>query len=318
MKPKIIFIGAILAAASAWPMLACDLCSVYAASEAQGGDGKGFFGGVAEQFTYYGSLQSDGQTVMNDGEHINSLNSQVFVGYNFNQRFGVQLNLPIIYRQYSRQYTSVDDGHIYSPESHDETGIGDLSLIGNFRAYQYFSENFNFRWTLLGGIKLPSGGTGELNPANPDFATGIGGHDLTFGSGSVDGLTGTGICLRWKKIFLNANMQYAIRSAGAYDYQYANDWTWSGGPGVYLLLDDRRTLTLQVVVAGESKGADTAQGVATDDTTVTSVYLGPQINFTWSDAFSGQIGADLPVSMATTGNQLVPDYRIRGAVTWRF
>jgi hypothetical protein len=318
MKRKLILVGAVLVAASAQSILACDLCSVYAASEAQGGNGKGFFGGVAEQFTYFGSLQSEGQSVANDGEHINSLNSQVFVGYNFNQRFGVQLNLPVIYRQYSRQYTSVEDGHVYSPESHDETGIGDLSLIGNFRAYQYFSENFTFSWTLLGGIKLPSGGTGQLNPANPDFSMGIGGHDLTFGSGSVDGLTGTGFSVRWKRIFLAADMQYSIRSSGAFDYQYANDWTWSGGPGIYLLLNELRTLTLQAVVSGESKGADTAQGMTTDDTSVTSIYLGPEINFTWSENLSVQAGVDLPVSMATTGNQLVPDYRIHGAATWRF
>ncbi len=305
-------------AAGAQPVWACDLCSVYAASEAHGGDGKGFFAGVAEQFTRFGSLQSDGQSVANDGEHINSLNSQLFIGYNFNERFGAQVNLPVIFREYSRQYTSVADGHVYSPESHSETGIGDLALVGNVRAYQYLGENLTFNWTLLGGIKLPSGGTGELNPKNPDFATGIGGHDLTFGSGSVDGIVGTGFSTRWKRVFLAADMQYAIRSAGAFDYQYANDWTWNGGPGVYLLMNERHTLTLQAVVSGESKGADTAQGVATDDSSVTSIFLGPEINFTWSDQLSMQAGADLPVSIATTGNQLVPDYRIHGSVTWRF
>ena len=31
--------------------LASDICSVYAASEAQGGSGEGFYGGVGEQFT---------------------------------------------------------------------------------------------------------------------------------------------------------------------------------------------------------------------------------------------------------------------------
>lgn len=315
---KKILIGAVLAAASALPVLACDLCSVYAAAEAHGGDGKGFFAGVAEQFTRFGSLQSDGQTRANDGEHINSLNSQVFLGYNFNERFGAQVNLPVIFREYSRQYTSVEDGHVYSPQTHNETGIGDLSLIGNFRAYQYSGENLTFNWTLLGGLKLPTGGTGQLNPNNPDFATGIGGHDLTFGTGSVDGLTGTGFSARWKRMFLAADMQYSIRSSGAFHYQYANDWTWSGGPGVYLLLDERHTLTLQAVVSGESKGADMAQGVATDDSSVMSVFLGPEINFTWSDKISAQLGADLPVSIATTGNQLVPDYRIHGAVTWRF
>jgi hypothetical protein len=300
------------------PILACDLCSVYAASEAQGGNDRGFFGGVAEQFTHFDTLQSNGQTAANDGEHINSLNSQVFIGYNFNQRFGVQLNLPVIHREYSRQYTSVDDGHVYSPATHSETGIGDMSLIGNFRAYQYLSETFTFSWTALGGLKLPAGGTGQLNPANPDFATGIGGHDLTFGSGSVDGLIGTGIFTRWGKLFLAANVQYAIRTEGAYDYQYANDLTWSGGPGMYLVLGHKYTLALQSVVSGETKGQDTAQGVTTDDTAITIVYLGPQINFTWGNELSAQIGADLPASIASTGNQLVPDYRIHAAVTWRF
>jgi hypothetical protein len=33
---------------------------------------------------------------------------------------------------------------------------------------------------------------------------------------------------------------------------------------------------------------------------------------------SAHLGADLPVSIASTGNQVVPDYRIHAAVTWRF
>ena len=286
MKHGTVFICVVAVAAGAQSMSACDLCAVYAAAAAQGGDGKDFFGGVAGQFTRFGSLQSDGQPVANDGEHINSLNSQLFIGYNFNERFGVQLNLPVIVREYSRQYTSIEDGHLSAPETHSETGIGDLALIGNIRAYQYLGEQFTFNWTLLGGLKLPTGGTGQLNPNNPDFATGIGGHDLTFGSGSVDGIVGTGFSTRWKKLYLAADMQYAIRSSGAFDYQYANDWTWNGGPGVYLLLNERHTLTLQAVVSGETKGADTAQGAAVDDSSVTSVFLGPNINFTWSDQLS--------------------------------
>jgi hypothetical protein len=307
----------ILAVASAPPVWACDLCSIYAASEAQGA-GKGFYGGVAEQFTHFGSLQSGGQSVANDGESIDSLNSQVFAGYNFNPRFGVQVNLPIIYRQYRRQYTSEDDGHVFSPARRNETGVGDLSLIGNVRVYKYSGDDVTFSWTALGGIKFPTGGTGQLNPANPDFATGIGGHDLTFGSGSVDGLLGTVFSARWKKTFLTADLQYAIRSEGAFDYQYANDLSWSGGPGIYLVLEDNYTVAFQVAVSGESKGQDTLAGVATDDSALTIVYLGPQINLTWSDQLSLHVGADLPVSIASTGNQLVPDYRVHAAVTWHF
>src|SRR6185436_18651077 len=51
-----IFVCAVLAAASAGPILGCDLCSVYAANEARGEIGRGFFVGAAEQFTHFGTI----------------------------------------------------------------------------------------------------------------------------------------------------------------------------------------------------------------------------------------------------------------------
>jgi len=288
--------------------MACDLCAIYAATEAQSGSSKGFFGGVAEQFTYFNTYQIDGSGVANVGnQYINSSVSQVFAGYNFSDRIALQFNLPVIYRSYG-----------YMGQHESESGIGDVSLMGNFRLLERQSGNFTFSWTALGGLKFPTGDSTQLNPANEDFAPGIGGHDLTLGSGSYDGVVGTGFFARWKRLFLTGAMQYAIRSEGDFNYQFANDWTWFGGPGIYLLLGDEHSLSLQAVVSGESKGQDTIGGVPTDDTAITAVYLGPQINYTWSSRLSAQIGADLPVSIATTGHQLVPDYRVRAAFTWRF
>jgi len=83
-------------------------------------------------------------------------------------------------------------------------------------------------------------------------------------------------------------MQYAIRSECDFSYQFANDWIWFGGPGVYLLLSHENTLSLQAVVFGESKGQDTIAGVPTDDTAITAVYLGPQINLTWSSKLNAR------------------------------
>ena len=62
-----------------------------------------------------------------------------------------------------------------------------------------------------------------------------------------------------------------------FDYQYANDLTWFGGPGAYLLLNEKYTLTLQLAISGEHKGTDTFRGTKAEDTGVTTVYLGPQI-----------------------------------------
>ena len=304
-----IFVYFGLAVACAQPLSACDLCAVYSAQQAEG-SGKGFYSGVAEQFTWFGTLRAYNHSVANDDHsYIASSIAQVFAGYNFNYQFGLQFNLPVIHRRYGS--AGVDDS---------ETGIGDASLIANVRLYQKLSEDFTFDWNALGGLKFPTGSTDWLG--KPDFAEGIGGHDLTFGSGSVDGILGTGFFIRWKRVFLSGNMQFAARAEGDYEYQFANDWTWVGGPGAYVVLGHKYTLAVQAVVSGESKGADTtAEGPALDSAE-TIVYLGPQIVFTWGGKLGVQVGADLPVSIETLRTsdepQLVPDYRVRAALTWHF
>ena len=185
-----------------------------------------------------------------------------------------------------------------------------------------------FAWTVHGGLKLPTGSSDRLKeeldeltapPLPPGAAeSGIHGHDLALGTGSFDGIVGAGIFSRWHKAFFGAAVQYAIRSEGDFHYQFANDLTWSGGPGYYLILAHTYTFALQAVVSGEHKGTDTFQGASADDTGVTAVYLGPYLNFTWSGKLSAEVGADLPVSIDNTALQTVPDYRIRAAVNWRF
>jgi hypothetical protein len=306
MKNKIL-ISAVLAGAVARPAFGCDLCSIYSATEAQGGSGRGFFGGVAEQYTHSTTVQEDGHKIESEGQYIDSSVSQVFAGYTVNDWFSLQVNLPVIYRAYG---SDTIHGTV--------SGIGDLSLIGNFKPYQKLSENFTFNWTVLGGIKLPTGDSSKLNTPDEDLPEGIGGHDLALGSGSYDGIIGTGVYGRWKKGFFTASLQYAIRSEGDFDHQYANDLTWFGGPGIYLALTHKYTLSLQAVVSGETKGKDTFGGVPDGDSAETLVYLGPQINFTWGSRLSAQLAADLPVVRENSGTQVLPDYRIRAALTWRF
>lgn len=307
----------ILAAACAQPAVACDLCAVYAVTQAQGQKSSGFFGGVAEQFTHYGTVQEDSHKVSNSiDQHIDSAISQVFVGYNFTERLGAQFNLPVIYREFRRPHGAIiEDG--------TQFGIGDVSLLGNFVAYRTFHKDYMMTINLLGGLKFPTGNSSHLK--EPDVASenglpesAIAGHDLALGSGSVDGILGTSIYGRWKRLFLNAGFQYAARTEGDFGHQYANDFTWAGGPGYYVMLTDDYSIALQALVSGESKGKDTSHGVPDEDSAVTSVFLGPQIGFTWSTRLSAHLGVDIPVSLENSGLQAVPDYRVHAAVTWRF
>ena len=308
---------AVLVAASVSPVAACDFCSVSCVCDTQGAN-KGFFSGATEQFTHFGSMQLDGHKVDNEtGQWLDSSITQVFAGYNFTKRFGVQFNLPFIHREFKRpEGFAMDRGH--------ESGLGDASLTGNFVVFEKRSEVFTVRWSLLGGIKLPTGSstriTEELSevgfPGAPE--SGIHGHDLALGSGSVDGIIGSGVFARWKHLLVTASLQYNARTKGDYDYQFANDLTWSVAPGGYLILNENHSLALQLLISGEDKGKDTFQGASAPDTAMTSVYLGPQLTYTWSEKLSAQVGVDLPVLLDNSALQAVPDYRIRAAVSWRF
>ncbi len=311
--------AAVLTACVACPSSACELCAIYSASQARGEVGQGPFLGVAEQFTHYGTLQSEGSEVPNPtGQYLDSSVSQVLAGYNINNHVGLQLNLPVIYRDFKRPdgLGGIDRGN--------ESGIGDLALLANVAAYRVLKEKFTFSCMLLGGVKFPTGSSSRLkeefseveNPTGP--ASGIHGHDLTLGSGSYDGIIGTTLYGRWGRAFMTASAQYAIRSEGAYEYRFANDVTWSAGPGFYLVLGHSYTLGLQAVVSGEDKGTDTLQGVSAPDTGITAVYLGPGLTFTWGSNLSAEFNVDLPVLRDNTALQVVPDYRVRAAVTWRF
>jgi hypothetical protein len=316
MKKKIVPI--LLTAVCAAPAMACDLCSIYNVNAAEGSRNNGFSLSVAEQFTHFGTLQEDGRHVPNPThQYENSSVSQVVLGYTFNDWASVQFNAPLISREFKRpEGSAIDRG--------TESGIGDVSLLANFTPVRIEHMHRTFNWSVFGGVKFPTGDSSRIKeefhevevPGAPE--SGIHGHDLALGSGSYDGLVGTAFYARYRRGFFNASMSYSIRTEGDFHYRYANDLTWSGGPGVFLILKEQWTASLQFVVSGEDKGLDQFGHESAVDTGITAVYAGPQLTATWSDKLSAIVGVDLPVLLDNTALQAVPDYRVRGAVTWRF
>ena len=319
---KSIGLSVVLTGALATPAFACDLCAVYSAAQAHGEIGKGFFAGIAEQFTHFGTLQEDGRKVPNPvGQYENSSISQLAAGYNFTERFGIQFNLPVIYRSFKRpDGFDIDRGHVF--------GLGDVALLANVNAFSAETKEATFRVNLHAGVKLPTGSSSRLQeevdelteppplPGAPE--SGIHGHDLALGTGSVDGIVGAGVFSRWKRFFLSGDAQYSIRTKGDFDYRYANDLTWSGGPGFFLALSEEFTLALQANISGEYKARDTFMGMRAEDTAITAVYFGPRVLLSWSDRLSAQVGVDLPLSIKNSALQAVPDYRVTGGLTWHF
>jgi hypothetical protein len=308
------------------PAFACDICAIYTATEMRE-TRTGFRLGLAEQYTNYATLQQSSEEVANtDDQYLRSSVTQLLAGYQLNPRVGLQVNLPIIARAFRRPH----DDRI---ETGNETGFGDLSLLANVLAFHEVTQRSVFLVTLLGGLKLPSGDPDRLREEleedhahegeegqemGPEVDSGVHGHDLALGSGSVDGIIGGQLFWSWRRLFLTAAGQYAIRTEGAFGYEYANDLTWLGGPGTFVLLGHDHSLALQGLVAGETKGKDTLDGETLDDTAVTTLFAGPALRFTYGTALGAELAADLPVVRHNTALQIVPDYRLRGAVVWRF
>jgi len=312
-----ILAGAVALGALAVTAHACDVCAVYTATETSERR-PGLRLGLAEQYTSFNTLQRDGDAVPNPTHQwLASSITQVLVGWNFGPRFGLQLNLPFIVREFRRPVgTAVEHGN--------EAGFGDLSLLAHALVASTVTERSVFRFTVLGGLKLPSGRSDRIgeelteHEEPPGRESGIHGHDLALGSGSVDGITGGQLFWSWRRLFATAAGQYALRTRGAFGYRYANDLTWAGGPGVFALLAHDHTLGVQAVFSGETKGKDDLNGVPAGDTATTALYAGPAMLFTWGTSLAADLGADLPFIQHNTSLQAVPDYRVHGGATWRF
>lgn len=296
----------------------CDTCAVYAASEAVGESSTGWFLANGWQYTRFGTTQDQSREVPNTtDQYLNSEITQLVAGYGITPRFSVQMNLPFIDRTYSRP-----DG--FQTDKGTVSGLGDASLTGRFLLTRMDTTDTTFFWNFLAGIKLPTGSSSRIKeefhehevPGAPE--SGIHGHDLALGSGSFDGIIGTSAFLRYQRAFATAAIQYSLRTEGDHDYRYADGLSWEAGIGAYVLLEDSHTLALEVLFSGDHKKTDTFRGARAADTAINAVYLGPKLVGTWGSNFSAEIGVDLPLRIQNSAFQTVPDWRVRGGISWRF
>jgi hypothetical protein len=345
MKISRLFCLLVFIAAAAVTSRACDLCGCYTPqlNTMPGMESTpifpslaGWYAAVGEQFTRFATVQVDGREVANPtGQYENSSVTQIVAGYQINSRFALQVNVPLIYREFKRpEGFQIDRGTV--------SGLGDVSLLLKTVLFHYASparRSFEFEGknpiaiehepdftasaVLFTGIKFPTGDSSRLEeefheveiPGAPE--SGIHGHDLTLGTGSYDGIFGEQTSLRYKNVFFEANVQFTLRGDGTHQYHFANDLVWAGGPGYYPIRQRDTIVGLQFDVSGEHKDADRFRGKPAEDTGITSVFIGPRIVAS-RGRWSAELAVDLPVSIDNTALQVVPDYRLHGGISVQF
>jgi len=317
----------------------CDLCAIYNASDSKGQFGSGFLLAVSEQYIPYNNQQWDGEPVKPaNREYLNSSITHLVPTYNFSPRLGISLNLPVVDYSFQRSDLrySLTSLPVRFTEKGTETGLGDMALVGRWTVFQTKTMDYGVALNLLGGLQMPTGDPSRLrDEAEQDrvfvsifqltahdplghSTSYLHQHDLALGSGSWDGIMGATLNARWRRWFVNTQIQYYLRTEGEATFQYGNELLVSTGPGYYLLSGHRSTLSLRANASYESMAKDTLFGIKSDLTGEMAWYLGPQFVFTWHDHFVANAQVDVPMRIANHGLQTVPEYRIVGGVSWRF
>jgi hypothetical protein len=337
---KASLLGLFLLLASMGESNACELCAIYSAGNALGQSDSGFLFSLSEQFIPYRAEQLDGHPISTEmPSYVDSSITHFVPAYNFSERFGINLNVPLTYLNFRRtdlRYSTTEPPVLYT-EKGSITGIGDIALIGRCAVFQKNTMLYALNINLLGGVKFPTGDANRIKdevqqselfqsflpPGTPHdplghSITSVHQHELALGSGSYDGVFGLTASGRWKGWFMNGQFQYYLRTSGESDFKYGDELIVSGGPGAFIISGRNCTLSLQANAVYDTMARDELLGQPSNRTGFTAWYLGPLIVFTWGDRFSANAGADLPLRISNNGFQSVPDYRLHGGLSWRF
>lgn len=320
---------------------ACDPCALYNASRLQGMAEKSLTLSVSEQFTDYDSVIDEYS--FEEGELIKGYSTMQFgIEYDFTDRFGAQLTIPVVIQRGDRF-------EHFEKTADTDSGIGDLSVIGSYSFLNIREIDWCFIAGIIGGVKFPTGDAGTLQRLAPELgheeqsesqeeeahshdqhlhmfhsfrhhpiASTSGGRALTRGTGSYDYIIGANLLARYNRQLFLADSQYTIRTEGDFDYEFADDLIWSVGPGYYMLLKDTYSVATRLSFSGEFKGKDRLEKSVVRGSQVSNLYLGPEILVTIGESIGGQIGVDFRVSDQDKDAQVVPDFRIKSALSYRF
>lgn len=130
------------------------------------------------------------------------------LGFNPTQDFSILAQIPYVVRESIEIEDEDRLGQIERSE-----GIGDLNLIGNYRFYRFADGYVG----AIGGVKFPTGRTGERNSHGERFES-----ELQPGTGSFD--YPMGLNWEWSKerLILRGNAIYVIKTEGDQDLEFGD------------------------------------------------------------------------------------------------
>lgn len=308
---------------------ACDLCAIYSARRAAEAPTGSIQAGFFERYTSFEGTARNfitQDTQFATQQYMQSSVSQFYMNYHAFEKLSFQLTLPFIYRRYKR----VRSGFV---EKGEEYGIGDVSLLAQYYPVLYKKAATILTLQVFTGVKFASGDSDRLreNTDTPSPAHSVhhlrhgssngslvAGDDLTIGTGSTDGLFGSTFYAGSDRYFFSGNIIYALRSEGTDSFEFGDEISWIGGPGVYFFTDHEDTLSLQLRFSGDAKQSDAHHASEIRGSSHDRVYLGPELAYTSGGRWQGSLGVDFPIKRESTDQGVEPEYRINLQTSYWF
>jgi len=205
----------------------------------------------------------------------------------------------------------------------DSTGMGDLSLFGQYRFYHDARQDM----ALIAGLKTPTGDTSEREAEGGLFES-----EQQPGSGSWDPFAGLAFNRNWGRAGFSANVLYTHTTEGSqqtdlgnvFNYNLAlsyRAWSPEGGHDhdhhqhAFNILD---YVDLALELNGDVRGKDEIDGEDEKHSGGHILYVSPGIRVGLGHRWSLFTSIGVPVVNDHNGQQSEPDYRIIGGISCAF
>jgi hypothetical protein len=277
--------------------------------------------------------------------HVHSLSSimapAISFGYGLTADFTISARLPVVVRTDIKEAAHEHPGE-GAPQVGtvdflgDSAGIGDLTLLGQYRFYNNRASQTEL--ALLLGVKAPTGVTDRHTDTGEPF-------DAEFqpGSGSWDGLFGLAATKRIGPWSFDANVLYILATEGtqntdlgdrffynaAVSYRLMRaepalapmklgalpDPMWHRGPGkhqhshVHRETSTESSLDLVLELNGEWQDNQVVSGAKDPNSGGNTLYLSPGLRFS-KDNWSSFVSVGIPIINDLNGFQAEPEMRV--------
>lgn len=329
------FVVSVITLVFSFNAFACDPCMLYGLHKIDGHQAGGLTLEISEQYTNFDKSRERKKTGTGNTEEVKDFSTTQFsLSYDLTDKAGIQLTLPLLYRRF-------DEVKDHNTISNSDSGLGDISIVGNYNFLDYKSGDFKFSSDALIGIKIPTGDTGALSEftekeedeghhdkeeshhksirlKHHPISSVSGGRVLSLGTGSYDYIFGMNFIARYNRYLSVNNIQYTYRTEGDFNYRFADDLLWSSGAGYYLYLDHSFNCAGLITISGESKAKDKQDGQIVSGSQISNLYVGPQLIFTFNQNLGFDLGAGFRVTGEDVNSVVVPEMKIRSGVFYRF